>query len=102
MLYKLHKQWYEVVRREILAQVPVGTIQTFRSYLGEPVQYKLTITAKLNRLYDLDNLYCKAVIDALKGYLITDDSPKYLIELNRKQERTKDKPEVIVELEVIV
>ncbi|MBS1903494.1 MAG: hypothetical protein JSS75_07320 [Bacteroidetes bacterium] len=112
-LYKETNDWKQITRECVISQVPTATIAYFRNLLGEDVKYRIVITAYLFRLYDEDNLWVKAIVDALKGYIITDDRPQ-LCTIERYQEQIKratkadirkgivgPKPHVIVSVEVI-
>lgn len=74
------KLWKDEVERAVRSQIPSETVRYFTDRLGmEGIYYRTTITARLFRLYDEDNYFDKYTIDALKKFLIKDDSPKYII-----------------------
>lgn len=77
-IHKINKEWHKLTREAVISQVPVSDISYFRNRIGEDgVRYRIMITAYLYRLYDEDNLHAKMIVDALKGYIITDDAPEY-------------------------
>ena len=71
-----------------------------RQVLDHQVIDKLIIVAHLNRLYDIDNVVggAKQLIDALHiEKFIWDDSPKYVGEIEIKQEKVKVDPYTTIE-----
>ena len=59
--------------------------------------YAVTITCYRRRLIDPDNLCVKFAIDAIKGYAIPDDSPRFIKSLNIRQEKAKE-PRTVIEV----
>lgn len=111
------RKWKDAVQLAWMTQPSHDTVKYFKDRIGSNAQYRLKITAKLFTLYDADNLFVKWAIDALKDNIITDDSPKYILSLERTQERidsvrkqgirydrTTGKfafPETIIEIEMV-
>ena len=69
--------------------------QSFTMYRNK---VHITIVGHFRRLLDCDNIASKLVIDALKGKLIEDDTPKYVDGVTtRSVKSTSDFVEVIIE-----
>lgn len=81
------KAWKDAVETVVRSQAPPHQVKLFKDRLGmDGVCYRITIIARLFRLYDDDNCFLKYLIDALKGLLIKDDSKKYIVSCDVEQE----------------
>ncbi len=101
-----HKQsveWHGLVALAINTQPESADVEAFKKLLGEHPHIRITVVARLKRLYDPDNLFCKWLIDGLKGILITDDNEEIVKDLVIKQEKiaSNQYPDVLLTVEIL-
>ena len=89
---KFHDEWK--------AMTLAGLAQSrIRHYSLEGCKIHIT-SYYFSHQVDADNIYCKAVLDALKGRIFDDDSPKYVKTVTKTSEKClkgEERTEVVVE-----
>lgn len=97
--HRVKKHWIKQISDWILTQHPMSR---FRAIGGLIQHANITITYYFPTRHqrDADNSPPKCILDALKGQIILDDSPKVIDTLNvRPDQYDKDNPRTEIEIE---